>query len=72
MVNIEVHPRILVGIATNANAVEVLKDGQLHRAVCLQAIECVEAMEPEQLKALVLQGLQDAHTYPLDFTEIHS
>jgi hypothetical protein len=72
MVNIEVHPRILVGIATHATAEEVLKWSVLRNEVSRQAIECVLAMDPEQLKDLVVQGLQDANAYPSDFTEVHS
>ena len=49
---------------------EVLSDGQLHHETLHQAIECVREMEPEQLKALVIQGLQDADGYPLDFAEV--
>jgi len=72
MVNIQVHPRIILGIGINADAEEVLNDGHLHHEVSLQAIECLREMEPDQLKALVIEGLQDADAYPLDFTEIHS
>lgn len=69
-VEVMVLPRIMIGVATKADAREVLSDGHLHFETLLQAIEAVEALEPEQLKALVIQGLQDAHAYPLDFAEI--
>jgi hypothetical protein len=69
-VEIMVLPRVMVGVATKADAQEVLRDGHLHHETLHQAIECVRAMDPEQLKALVVQGLQDADAYPLDFAEV--
>ena len=71
-VEVMVLPKIMIGVATKADAREVLADRALHMDTLRQAIEAVEALEPEQLKALVIHGLQDAHAYPLDFAEIAS